>query len=62
MIITLFIKGMGKRDDEFIIILDINKVFSTDEIAMVQDAGHDTEVPEVNDESSNIKTVVLTNI
>jgi purine-binding chemotaxis protein CheW len=36
---TEFIKGMGKRDDEFIIILDIDRVFSTDEIALVQDAG-----------------------
>ncbi len=36
---TDFIKGMGKRDDEFIIILDIDKIFSTDELATVQDAG-----------------------
>jgi purine-binding chemotaxis protein CheW len=33
---TEFIKGMGKRDDRFIIILDIDKVFSSDELAMVQ--------------------------
>ncbi len=36
---TEFIKGMGKRDDQFIMILDINKVFSSDELAVVQDAG-----------------------
>ena len=36
---TDFIKGMGKRDDQFIMILDINKVFSSDELAIVQDAG-----------------------
>ncbi|KPK02403.1 MAG: chemotaxis protein CheW [Nitrospira bacterium SG8_35_4] len=36
---TEFIKGMGKRDDEFIIILDIDKVFSSEELAVVQDAG-----------------------
>ena len=36
---TEFITGMGKRDGEFIIILDINKVFSSDELAMVQGAG-----------------------
>jgi purine-binding chemotaxis protein CheW len=35
---TMFIKGMGKRDNEFIIILDIDKVFSTDELALVQQA------------------------
>jgi len=33
---TEFIKGMGKRDDRFIIILDIDKVFSTDELALVK--------------------------
>ncbi|MGC1455718.1 MAG: chemotaxis protein CheW, partial [Nitrospirota bacterium] len=33
---TEFIKGMGKRDNKFIIILDIDKVFSISEIAMVQ--------------------------
>ena len=36
---TEFIKGMGKRDDQFIIILDIDKVFSVDELSLVQDAG-----------------------
>ena len=33
---TEFIKGMGKKDEHFIIILDIDKVFSTDELAIVQ--------------------------
>jgi purine-binding chemotaxis protein CheW len=36
---TEFIKGMGKLDEEFIIILDIDKVFSSDELAVVQTAG-----------------------
>ena len=36
---TEFIKGIGKRDEEFIIILDIERLFSTDEIAMVQNTG-----------------------
>jgi len=45
---TEFIKGMGKRDDQFIMILDIDKVFSTDELAVVQNAGGtpETENPE----------------
>jgi purine-binding chemotaxis protein CheW len=30
---TGFIKGMGKRDDRFIIILDIDKVFSSTELS-----------------------------
>ncbi len=29
---TDFIKGMGKRDNQFVIILDIDKVFSMDEL------------------------------
>jgi purine-binding chemotaxis protein CheW len=36
---TDFIKGMGRRDDNFIIILDIDKVFSVDELSIVRDAG-----------------------
>ena len=36
---TKFIKGMGKKDDEFIIILDIDKVFSADEFALAQQMG-----------------------
>lgn len=40
---TEFIKGMGKHNDEFIIILDIDKVFSTDELSLVQGAGEDEE-------------------
>nr|WP_276609594.1 chemotaxis protein CheW [Desulfuromonas acetexigens] len=33
---TEFIRGMGKRDEQFIIILDIDKVFSSEELATVQ--------------------------
>ena len=36
---TEFIKGMGKRDGQFIIILDIDKVFSSDELALTQTVG-----------------------
>src|SRR5580658_10362091 len=35
---TDFIQGMGKRGDDFIIILDINAVFSSEELAVVGDA------------------------
>jgi purine-binding chemotaxis protein CheW len=34
---TEFIRGMGKRDAHFIIILDIDRVFSADELILVQD-------------------------
>ncbi len=33
---TEFIRGMGKHNDRFVIILDIDKIFSTDELALVQ--------------------------
>lgn len=35
---TMFIKGMGKQQDgQFVIILDIDKVFSSDELAMTEE-------------------------
>ncbi|HBG47533.1 MAG TPA: chemotaxis protein CheW, partial [Deltaproteobacteria bacterium] len=30
---TGFIKGMGRKDEQFIIILDIDRIFSADELA-----------------------------
>ena len=35
---TDFIKGMGKREDAFIIILNIDNVFSSEELMLVQNA------------------------
>ena len=32
---TEFLRGMGKRDEKFIMILDIDKVFSADELSLV---------------------------
>jgi purine-binding chemotaxis protein CheW len=40
---TTFIKGMGKRNDGFLMILDIDKVFSADELACVKDASTEAE-------------------
>ncbi len=42
---TEFIKGMGKRDEHFSIILDIDKVFSADELALVQSDRIDVSDP-----------------
>jgi purine-binding chemotaxis protein CheW len=39
---TDFIKGMGKRDDEFVMILDIDKVFSAEELSFVNQTGQPT--------------------
>lgn len=33
-----FIQGMGKRGDDFIIILDVNQVFSSEELALAGDS------------------------
>lgn len=35
---TEFIKGMGKRDDRFIILLDVDKAFSAEELSLVADS------------------------
>lgn len=36
---TDFIKGMGKHSDQFLMILDIDKVFSSDDLAGLHDSG-----------------------
>ena len=41
-----FIRGMGKRNDEFVIIIDIDQVFSSDELSFVQEAGGAAEPQE----------------
>ena len=38
---TEFIRGMGNLDERFLIILDIDRIFSTDELALVQEAGEE---------------------
>jgi len=37
---TDFIKGMGKNEENFVIILDIDRVFSSTELATVREAGN----------------------
>ena len=38
---TEFIKGMGKRDERFIIILDVDRVFSAEELSLVDAGGQE---------------------
>ena len=33
---TEFIRGMGKRDDRFLILLDIDRMFSSNELSLIQ--------------------------
>ncbi len=40
---TEFIQGMGRRGEDFIIILDVNAVFSTEELAMVNEASAEAQ-------------------
>jgi len=46
---TEFIKGIGKRNDLFIIILDIDRVFSTDELAILDSVSEEAK-PELMEE------------
>ena len=57
---TEFIKGMGNRDDEFVIILDIDKVFSSEELVVLQT----TEDPSIMTEaiSQHAEEKVITEI
>ncbi len=52
---TEFIKGMGKKNDDFIIIVDIDKVFSVDELVGIQDSEESTsnDKVEVNNSDKN---------
>ena len=68
---TEFILGMGKQEDRFIMILDVNTVFSTDElisfttpgneVAMEGDEGENDELPQdsVNEIASDDDGVTL---
>ena len=49
---TEFISGMGKVEEQFLILLNIDRVFSSDELAIVQDAGQVSaaEIEQVIDE------------
>ena len=48
---TEFIRGMGKKDTEFIIILETTKVFSAEELAIVQ-AADEMAVPDTPEEDN----------
>lgn len=41
---TEFIKGIGKRDTHFVILLDVDKVFTSDQIDLVQDLTKNNQV------------------
>lgn len=41
-----YIRGMGRQDNNFIIILDIGKIFSAEELALVRGAGGPESAPQ----------------
>lgn len=43
---TDFIQGIGKREDQFIILLDINRVFSSDEVVLLGAAAEEDALEE----------------
>ncbi|MBT7714841.1 MAG: chemotaxis protein CheW [Deltaproteobacteria bacterium] len=45
---TEFIDGMGKQENQFIIILNIEKIFSSDELNLVQSASQQSASEEQN--------------
>ncbi len=48
---TDFIRGMGKQGEDFVIILDINKILSVEELAVLRSVNHESSaeaVPEIN--------------
>lgn len=39
-----FIRGMGRKDERFLILLNIDRIFSTEEMNLLHDNGHAEEV------------------
>ena len=51
---TNFIQGIGKREDQFIIILNINRVFSSDEVVLLG-ATTDEDTPEEEESLESVE-------
>ena len=47
---TDFVKGMGKKDDGFVIILDVDKVFSLEDLAGFQGMETEEQIPMAGNE------------
>ena len=50
---TEFINGMGKVDEQFMILLNIDRVFNSEELALVQDVGQEN-MPEAEEELAEV--------
>ena len=49
---TEFIEGMGKHNNQFIIILDIDKVFSAHDVSIVEKLGAGAQYPPVHEQGT----------
>lgn len=56
---TEFIKGIGKRNELFIILLDIDRVFSSDELAIAGTVGASITLDEEESEHTNEEEAVV---
>ncbi|WP_419778594.1 chemotaxis protein CheW [Maridesulfovibrio sp.] len=56
---TEFIRGMGKQDDDFVIILDINKILSVEELAMLKSVQQDSPSSDSAQEAKSDQGMVL---
>lgn len=50
---TEFIKGMGKKGDDFIILMDLEKIFSADELILAQGLGEENTTGEEAERSTS---------
>ncbi len=56
---TDLIKGIGKRNDIFMLLLDVDRLFSSDELAVVQGAGMEAGAPAGSMPTENNAIAVL---
>jgi purine-binding chemotaxis protein CheW len=53
---TVFIRGMGKKNDKFVILIDIDKIFSQGETYMLQETGESSKFEDFLSENQENKT------
>jgi len=58
---TEFIRAIGKHDDKFVIILDMNRVFSVDQLTDIQDGSH-VPVDNVNETVTEVQGVDMAGV
>jgi len=49
---TEFIRGIGKHDENFVILLDIDRIFSTEELALAETSGAEIDLDAPDDDEA----------